>query len=226
MEFAEPSGDAQKQRQRKATIVTFIPADVGLNLPNGSAQAAKIGIDGYIEPQSNANKPAFYIDGAATAGSFLKALPGLVDLLGFTGHSIDFSRQPSGQIYSVGLNFYQNVTCISSVANALCTEGGPHATVATSPPSGAQVIFIGSCFIGPEFLNLWNPNPKQALVVPLNPTSSADLYHATLYYEYLVTDLLGGAKLEKAVQDASQEMEDHGFADHWRIIGNGEITSP
>lgn len=70
----------------------------------------------------------------------------------------------------------------------------------------AKIIFVGSCFVGPDFLSLFNMTentPDRVMIVPTNPNVTTDLFVSAKYaWPAFVRALSQGKSIDQAIVEA------------------------
>ncbi len=91
----------------------------------------------------------------------------------------------------------------------------------------ARVVFIGACFIGPAFEQLWNINNQsvgQVMIVPSNPSATVSLGYAFVAWEEFLYDMtVKGMTAQAAVQETNTYLPTVGITQPYTWIGDGNV---
>lgn len=168
-----------------------------------------------------------FVTSGATVQAFLDTVKKPLSAIGFIGHSLD-DVNAQNQVYSVGLGFFDK-SLAAAPNNDPQFPVHQYANTVTTPQiqTEAKVVFIGSCFIGPPFLSLWNiqsGTTGKALIVPQG-SSQVLLGHALTAWAHLLDDLiLKQQKVQDAVSETNQFLRGlPGVTEQWQIVGDGNV---
>jgi hypothetical protein len=214
-----------------AKIASLSVASPLYNRFTGAQRALnKKGLDPVV-PASDAEN-IFSISTHATVPGFLSELTKQIAAVGFIGHSFDIAANPP---YAVGLRFTDAGQALvrppqpTDNPSYIITETGTQIFPVTQITTQAKVVFVGACYISPFFENVWNiaPGTKgQVLIVPLNPSGSTNLVHATYAWENILQVLLDGTHktVGQAIAATNVYMGQLGYAERWQPIGDASVT--
>jgi hypothetical protein len=155
---------------------TFTGREAGLAL-RSAVNLQKVALNTLTEGRATLFS---YLDAVGTEfpGSSLAIRNAQVQMVGFIGHSIERADLNT----TVGLQFSDR-DLIKQRLPLLGEQwtGNPPGRefYVDKIHSQAKIIFVGSCFLGADFLSLWDitaSTPDRVLVVPENPNLTADLY--------------------------------------------------
>jgi hypothetical protein len=88
-------------------------------------------------------------------------------------------------------------------------------------------VFIGACFVGTYFEQLWNINSTtvgQVLIVPSNPTTGVNGNHVFLAWEEILHDMVeNGMTAQAAVQETNTYLSKQGDSEQFMTIGDQNV---
>ena len=231
--YPRHAGNGQGQKSSPRPVIAhFIPVDItALGISPADALA---GIKGSTGPPVAVHEG--FLLSNATVQNFTETLAKPLAAVGFIGHSIFAGDGQTTPFYSVGLSFFGGQVLVPppnsnppfpvpQYVNSVVTNGIKTQT---------KVVFIGACFIGPTFQALWNINNQtvgQAMLVPTNPNSEANLGHAVFAWTRILDDmLLSKMTVGAAVQETNQylstlhDVNGNPIPERWQVVGDPNVT--
>lgn len=236
--FPESAGSGADDRANSQTLAHYFPAaagDYGLYTYDRITNTIQ-------KVTSPAGVNLIRAGASATIPQFDKDLMHHLFALGFAGHSVDYQNSQN-VLYSVGLNFSN---AVPNDLLVLPPDNDPTYPIPTVPNStmraqistDAKVVFLGSCFIVPNFQTWWNITPStqhRALIVPVRQGNSpVYLGHASSAWAYILQDLFGPGHLTvgEAVKHTNNILatlrneQNHPIQERWEVIGDGNVKLP
>jgi hypothetical protein len=230
-------GDAQgRKHYQQPVIAHFIPIE-----------AAQLGIDPQVAiaqikqalPQPKIATHLSFLGTNATVQSFVDTLKSPLSAVGFIGHSVDVGDNDVNPttFTSIGLSLADANQVLVLPPNPRTPFTIPeyaNSITTTRIQTEAKVVFIGSCFIGPDFQSLWNIGPStkgQVMVVPTSAGSSVILGHALVAWDRLLDDLvLQHMTVGSAVTDTNTylkslppDVNGNPITEQWQPVGDSSV---
>ncbi len=225
-EFPQKGSTGTSNRQvHRPTIADFVPTTPG---PTTNAHAAEAGFETVVHDQADLVP---FLSVNATVPAFQKELSKPIAAVGFIGDSFDINNAPNPP-FSVGLTFLDAnqalVRTPQSGDNPSYSFSGTDLQLfqVTHINTQARVVFIGACYTGPLFDNLWNiqPNTKgQVMIVPKNPAAGTNLVAAVIAWEDILQKLLAGSSVGDAVAYTNDDMPKQNYTERWTTIGDSSV---
>jgi hypothetical protein len=224
--YPQSAGSGTLNRQyKRPTVDTFLPApssDYGFPLYSTLTRGIRATV-----PTKLANH-TIYTGSRATVTGFINELAKPLAIVGFIGHSFDIATNP---VSSVGLAFTVAGTALvrdpGDPPAYVITGSGLTPTLVQQITTQAKVVFVGSCYSGLVFQNLWNINQNtkgQVLIVPLNPSQEVLLGQAyNAWLKFLSDMVIGNMTAQAAVQDTNTYLAGIGISQSYTWIGDGTV---
>jgi hypothetical protein len=233
--YPEPQGNgASNSQAHKPTIVHFIPvntSDLGL-APQSAINEIEQDIGEY-----SFNEP--FLAPKSTTTNFKLEVAKPVSAVGFIGHTLDIPYPPpnSSSLYSIGMDFSDTFL----VRKPEPSDNPDYSAYLQYEPydqetrinTQASIIFVGSCYVGTYFEDLWNINQStigEALVVPVNPSATSQLGHSIAAWDNILRDMLvKGMTIGKAVSQTNSylssltDVDGNKITERWQVIGDPSV---
>ena len=222
--FNPDGGNPQKQLGlSRPTIATFLPLPLLQNPPvDEIARSARV--EFYLSLNSGPVTIHTSRESSATVGRFLGAISSSA-VVAFIGDSVVIRNDPpGGPPFSAGLHFFDKYL----IKYREPIDGPQWVPTGQAPENirreyrlatQAKVVFIASCYIGPEFTDLWGiteTTPGRMLIVPVNEDAQTDLLLGAKVWLSIAGSLSHGLTVGEALRDANEGLP---MSQQWHRIG-------
>ncbi len=219
-------GNRQAQRGlSRPAISTFLPVE-HLQTPPVDPAATAFQVAFYLSEYSGYVNIDTRRASSATVGGFLGAISSSA-VVAFIGHSVSIPDDPPGRPrFSAGMSFFdKDLIKLREPVDGpqwVGKRGEAYAHREWRLASQAKIVFIASCYIGPEFQDLWgitDTTPGRMLIVPVDQNAQTDLLLGGKVWLSIADSLRRGQTIGQALSTANGPLPP---MQRWKRIGGND----